>query len=85
MFYKVGLSVLRTTVQALLLLGSDLGRDENHSESSAHERRNETFHGSWKLKSAETTVAFDNLLTKERKNIIYVLLTTSNSTDNIMT
>ena len=82
MFYKVGLSVLRTTVQALLLLGSDLGRDENHSESSAHERRNETFHGSWKLKSAETTVAFDNLLTKERKGkILYMYYqTTSNST-----
>ena len=51
MFYKVGVSVFRSTVQVLLLLGSDFYRDENHNESSEHERNNETLHGSKKLKS----------------------------------
>ena len=57
MFYKVGVFVFQTTIQVLMLLGSDFYRDENHNESSKHERKNQTLHGSAKLKSQ--TISFE--------------------------
>ena len=58
MFYKVGVSVLRTTIQTPLLLGSNFSRDKNHNEGSAHERKNQTLHGSGKLKSHKRITRF---------------------------
>ena len=59
MFIKVGVSVFRTAVQTLLLLGSDFD-DEDHKTSNENNGDTQTLHGSRVQNSSNMNAVFEN-------------------------